>query len=631
MCGISGIVHADAAYEISERSQLAMLNSLTHRGPDDAGTYSAPGVALGSRRLSILDLSERGHMPMATEDGRYWITYNGEVYNYLELRSLLEGRGYSFHSNTDTEVVLKLFAAEGPAALARLNGMFAFAIWDSQQRTLFMARDRLGIKPLYYSVQGEKLCFASEEKALFAAGVTPEFDPDTWEELLCFRYTAGERTPYLGIKRLLPGHFLIWQDGCIRIQRWWNLSEQARNIREQLPRNPGQWFQQTFDSSVGLRRISDVPVGVLLSGGLDSGSVAASLSAQAGSGVASFTVRFDERDYDEGPLARTVADRWELNFHELKVAPDELLTRLHGASWLNDEPLAHGHDLHLWAISRYAKPRVTVLLSGEGADETLGGYVRYQPLRYPTLLKAARPVLPPLVSTLNLNGRLRKLSRFLSLGSVSQFILYNACNVLPQDLLELGMKPTGQFPFREEKLAEARALYPEEPVRQAMYSDQHTFLCSLLDRNDRMTMGASVECRVPFLDYRLVEGLGALPSSVLLQGRRGKFLLRESVGARLPEAVLNHRKWGFGVPWSRYLRKLPELRDLVSELPDLEPISSGPFDRSLLKSAINRFIRGDDYYATLITQLMMIVVWRKACFSPAVFEASFQHPAYLMR
>lgn len=631
MCGICGIVHSDQASPISGSLLLAMRDSLTHRGPDDAGSYLAPGVALGSRRLSILDLSEHGHMPMSTADGRYWITYNGEVYNYRELRSLLEGRGYSFHSNTDTEVVLKLYADEGAAALERFNGMFAFAIWDSRERTLFMARDRLGIKPLYYAMQDGALYFASEEKALFAAGITPRFDTETWEELLCFRYVAGEQTPFSGVKRLLPGHYLTWKDGEVQIHRWWHLADRARALREQLPNDPVQWFQETFDSAVALRQISDVPVGVLLSGGLDSSSVAASLASQSGRGTASFTVRFDERDYDEGPLARQVAERWELDFHELKVEPDQLLTRLHGASWLNDEPLAHGHDLHLWTISQYAKSRVTVLLSGEGSDETLGGYVRYQPLRYPALLNAARPVFPRLISTLHLNGRLHKLSRFLALGSESQFILFNACNVLPQDLAELGMNPTAHFPFREEKIAEARALYPKEPMRQAMYSDQHTFLCSLLDRNDRMTMGASIECRVPFLDYRLVEGLAALPSPTLLNGRRGKFLLRSSVGSRLPEAVLKHRKWGFGVPWIQYLRGLSEFRELVDELPDLEPISSGPFDRARLKSIIASFMRNDDRHAALITQLMMIVVWHKACLKPVAPGNKFQHPAYLMR
>jgi asparagine synthase (glutamine-hydrolysing) len=613
MCGICGIVSRESNYPISQHELLVMRDSLEHRGPDDAGHYLGLGVGLGSRRLSILDLSERAHMPMSTEGGRYWITYNGEVYNFRQLRTELEARGYRFRSNSDTEVVLNAYAEYGPAMLARFNGMFAFAIWDERERTLFLARDRVGVKPLYYAERNGTLYFASEEKALFAAGINPEFDHDTWEELLCFRYVAGERTPYVGVKRLLPGHYLMWKDGRSRTVRWWHLGERAQNLSKN-PHNAASWFRETFDDAVNSRRISDVPVGVLLSGGLDSSSVAASLAQQSGSPVASFTVRFKESRYDEGPLAREVANRWKLDHHELIVSPDELFQRLHRASRLNDEPLVHGNDLHLWSISEYAKPLVTVLLSGEGGDETLGGYVRYRPLRHPALFRAARPVFPTLVSTLGLNGRLKKLSRFFELGSLDSYILFNSCEVLPDDLVALGMRPTLDLPFRRQVLAEARGFYPKDPFRQAMYSDQHTFICSILDRNDRMTMGASIECRVPFLDYRLMEGLAALPTPSLLVGRQNKQLLRQAVGERLPEAIHKHPKWGFAVPWTSYLRQVADLRNVVEELPNVAPLREGPFDRSLLRNAVRSFMGGDDRYEMLIKQLVMITIWHQACF-----------------
>ena len=614
MCGICGIVYNDQSHPVNERTLVTMRDALVHRGPDDAGCYVDSGIGLGSRRLAILDLSERGHMPMSTPDGRYWITYNGEVYNYRELRTTLEARGYAFRSNTDTEVILSLYANEGPAMLDRLNGMFAFAIWDSKDRKLFIARDRLGVKPLYYANQAGALYFASEEKALFAAGVRAEFDTNTWEELLCFRYVAGERTPYVGVKRLLPGHYLLWKDGEVQIRRWWNLAERVRDRRESLPRDIQQWFLETFNSAVDLRRISDVPIGVLLSGGLDSSSVAASLAMQGGSGLSSFTVRFAEREYDEGPVAQQVAERFKFDYHELTVSTDELLTWLYKSSWMSDEPLTHASSLHIWAISKYAKPRVTVLLSGEGSDETLGGYVRYQPLRYPRLLNTARPVIPRLVSALGQNGRWRKLGRFLDLGSIDRFVLFNTCDVLPADLESLGIVAKEEFSFREQVLAEAKDLYPAEPMRQAMYSDQHTFLCSLLDRNDRMTMGASIECRVPFLDYRLVEGLAALPSSDLLAGKGSKRLLRNSIGPQLPKAVQEHRKWGFGVPWKYYLRQVPELRVLVTGLPDMNPFLEGPFDRARMRSVVNGFLGGNSQHEELVRQLVMIAIWHQACF-----------------
>ena len=614
MCGICGIVYEDPTRVPSEHTLLAMRDALTHRGPDDSGHYLAPGVALGARRLAILDLSDRGHMPMCSPDGRYWITYNGEVYNHQQLRGLLKAQGHTFHSNTDTETVLNLYALEGPAMLERLNGMFAFAIWDSQERTLFLARDRMGIKPLYYSVSENAIYFASEEKALHVGGVPPAFDETKWEELLCFRYVAGENTPFVGVNKLLPGHYMLWRDGRASFKRWWHLAERARAVRNHLCEQPSAWFKETFDSAVSLRRISDVPIGVMLSGGLDSASVAASLARNQAQGLATFTVRFQEEAYDEGPLARQVADRCNLEYHDLTVPPEELLTRLREASWFSDEPLGHSSSLHILALSKYAKSRVSVLLSGEGSDEVLGGYVRYLPLRYHGLLNLSRLLLALAGPLASVNPRLQKLKRFLTLNSIERLILFNACDVLPSDLVRLGMNPVAEYPYREQLLSEAQSLYPDEPVRQAMYNDQHTFLCSLLDRNDRMTMGSSIECRVPFLDYRLVEGLAALPSEALLKGRRGKALLRSAVGGRLPEPVLNGRKWGFGVPWNSYLRNIPELRAFVASIPELPIVRQGPFDLSKLKLVISRFLAGEDTESALINQLVMVSIWHETYF-----------------
>jgi asparagine synthase (glutamine-hydrolysing) len=616
MCGVCGIVHSDPDAQIDARQLLRMREVLEHRGPDDAGDCIAPGVGLSSRRLAVLDLSVRGRMPMATEDGRFSIVYNGEIYNHRELRSELEREGIEFRSTTDTEVLLRLYERRGADMLEQLNGMFAFGVWDALERTLFLARDRMGVKPLYYAQYDRAFYFASEEKALFAGGVPASFDPDAWPELLCFRYVAGERTAFTGVKRLLPGHTLTWRDGRIRTQRWWCLADRVRARREALPSNPTEWFRETFDDSVDVRRIADVPVGVLLSGGLDSGSVAASLASQAGRDVKSFTVRFSEEGFDEGPTARTVADQWGLEWHELLVSPDELTDRLAEASWLNDAPLAHASDIHLWAIAQHAKPHVTVLLSGEGADETLGGYVRYRPLRYPALLTPARAMVPWLAFGFQGSSRVRKLSGFLALNSIRDFVLFNACDVLPADLQQLGATSPARFSYRERIVDEAGELYPNDPMRQAMYSDQHTFLCSLLDRNDRMTMGASIECRVPFLDFRLVEGLAALPSSAICPGYESKHLLRQALGGRLPDRVKRGRKWGFGVPWKRYLRSVPSLREHVVRLPQHDIVREGPFQSQAVRDVTSRFLAGDDSLASLVTQMVLITVWHDACCYP---------------
>lgn len=614
MCGICGIVYSEPARVVDEHQLLAMRDVMLKRGPDDAGTYLAPGIGLGTRRLAILDLSEQGHMPMSTSDGRYWITYNGEVYNYRELRPTLESRGYRFRSATDTEVILNLYADEGPGMLDRLNGMFAFAIWDSSERTLFLARDRVGIKPLYYAVRNGVFYFASEAKALIAAGVPAEFDHSCWEELLCFRFIAGEKTPFVGVNRLLPGHSLLWKDGKVTINRWWNLGERAEAVRQSVSHISVNHFRETFDDAVALRQISDVPVGIFLSGGLDSSSIAATMAQQKGQGINSFNMRFDEPEFDEGPLAQKVALRWGLKNHEFKMRSEDLLPLLKESSWLNDEPLAHGNDLHLYHIALYAKQQVTVLLSGEGADETLAGYVRYRMLRFPRALNLSGPWLRPLITGLHLNGRLNKLAGFLELGSVEKLVLYNACNILPYQLSALGLEPEENFPYRLAIADEARR-YSPEPLRQAMYLDQHTFLCSLLDRNDRMTMGASIECRVPFLDHRLLELAAAIPTSDLFGERQGKWILRRAMRTRLPPEVLHQPKWGFGVPWSRIFRKDEALRQLLNELPEKEPILSGPLNSQILRKLVQRFLAGSDESYLLLLQLVMLVVWYEVTIS----------------
>ncbi len=619
MCGICGIVRADRAAIPDAIAFTAMRDALLHRGPDDAGSLLEPGIALGARRLAIRDLSSHGHMPMRTPDGRYSIVYNGEVYNADELRRQLEGRGWSFRSASDTEIVLYLFAEFGPAMLERLNGMFALAVWDHHARVLFLARDRLGIKPLYYVPERGSLGFASEPKALFVSVIEPALEVDALEELLCFRYVAGERTPYRGVRRLLPGHYLVWRDGQVTVRRWWRLADHVEPTGTSI--SPEVWFRDTFDDSVLRHRVSDVPLGVLLSGGLDSASVAAALALQVGSSVESFTIGFDEPGYDERARARDVAARWDLVRHELVVSPADLASELRSVLWLNDEPFAHGHEPHILALSRLAKRHVTVLLSGEGSDEILGGYSRYRPLRHPAMLRIAQVLLGAAAGHLSVGRQGRKLARLLQLSDVDAAILFNACDVLPADLAALGYPVRGEFEYRRRLLDEAGQAYPRDPARRAMYLDQHTFLCSLLDRNDKMTMGASIECRVPFLDHRLVEGAARLPTSALFHRGHGKAVLRAALGDRIPEPVLGARKWGFGVPWARYLRESPELSDHVASLPTTLPSLGAPFDRRALQALVTRFFAGDPSSDTLVRQLVLTTLWYEACVERSVTAA----------
>lgn len=610
MCGICGILHLDQQKVVSEKQLRDMRDSMTYRGPDDAGSYIDQNIGLGSRRLSIIDLSPAGHMPMSSADGRYHIVYNGEIYNFLELRALMESNGTQFRSSADTEVLLHLYISEGPSMLSRLNGMFALAIWDRQEHKLFVARDRSGVKPLYYTLFQNSLYFASEEKALFAAGVPARFDTSMWEELLCFRYVAGERTPYQDVHRLSPGHFFIVQDGRIHFERWWHLADMVGDVSYHIhPRQAAAEFADLFKQSIALRRISDVPVGALLSGGLDSSSMTAELARQAGRSVSSFTVRFEEPQYDEGPLAQMVARRWNLDHHELYVDPKETPSLLEEATRLLDEPIVHGNDIYLLAISKYAKPLVTVLLSGEGADETLGGYVRYRLFLLSRYFGVITPGLKA-IGTLNLsNLRIRKAFRVLEFASLPERVMYNSAEIFPRDLNLSGAE---KFQYRKQLAEEAQEIY-SDPLRQAMYYDQHTYLQSVLDRNDHMTMGASIECREPFLDYRIVKWAANLPNSAMFHLGIGKYAMREAYQDLLPTEIIKHKKWGFGVPFTHYFRMIPELRAWVRRLPEMEVFDTSPLPRSWIINATTQFLNGNDEFSSIIRQLVLIAIWHKTC------------------
>lgn len=595
-----------------------MQGTLAHRGPDGEGTFVEGGVGLGHRRLAILDLSPAGAQPRASADERFVITYNGEIFNFVELRDELIALGHRFSSRTDTEVLLAMFAQYGEAMLPRLNGMFAFAIYDRQDKSVFLARDRMGIKPLYVSlVDGTRLVFASEQKAIFRAGVSKAIDESAMTELLMLRHVSGPRTVFKQVQRLLPGHWLKVANGKLTHARWWNFEERIATARHHLPNDPAAWFVETFRSSLRYRMISDVPVGLLLSGGLDSSSMAAALHEQGHTDMEAFTSVFDEREYNEGPLAKEVADAFGLHFNGVKVTGRALGEHLERASWVHDEPLVHQNDAQLLALSLAAKPRVSVLLSGDGADELLGGYLRYRPLQFRRLLQLARP-FAALASRYRggsalFRHRLSKMHRYLGSGSVEGLVLFNASNLYPPDFATLGIEPDSEsLAYRQTVLEEATRAYPLEPARQAMYFDTLTHLPSVLDRNDRMTMGASVECRVPFLDFRLVETLAALPSQYLLRGRRGKFLLANTFGKKLPPRVRAFKKFGFGVPWESYFRRDDYFREIIRDIPKDAFLGSGVLGKLDRIALIQRFERGDPVATTVLRQLVMLRIWHTA-------------------
>ncbi|MCH8063486.1 MAG: asparagine synthase (glutamine-hydrolyzing) [Chloroflexi bacterium] len=606
MCGICGLVNADSGRPVPAEQIRRMRDVMVHRGPDDAGEFLEGPVGLGHRRLSILDLSPRGHQPMSSASGRFWITYNGEIYNFRRLREDLEAKGYRFKSESDTEVLVNGFEEWGLAGLLpRLDGIFAFAVWDRAEQRLSAARDQLGVKPLYYTTSPQGFAFGSEIKALWAAGFRKEVDLSTFEELLIFRMVAGENTPFKGVKRLLPGHCLEYSNGSLNVRPYWQAADHVDSDESYV-----QTWKERFARAIIDQRISDVPIGTLLSGGLDSSIVTAELARAERDSVQTFTVSVPpEEGLDEWPYAEAVAERWSCKSHKLQVPAGDVLERLRRTQSFHDEPLAHGNDMHIFEISRLAKEHVTVLLSGEGADELLGGYTRYEPIRKPWLAKLATSgAAAPIRSLMGLvpSRKVWRLQRLLSLGSLKQAILYNAADLLPGDLKSLGLTVEARFEARN-AILDGAMLATREPIRQLMLYDMQTFLCSILNRNDRMTMAASIECRVPFLAVGVVEAALKLPTNALYSGRNGKQILREYASGLLPDEVLTRPKWGLGIPWPRYMRNDPKCRSFVEGIPRSE------FARAIeapgLATAIAGFLKGDDRKAGLVYQLFALAVW----------------------
>lgn len=609
MCGINGILHLQSQRKVDERILTQMRDALEHRGPDDKGIFIDNNIGLGHRRLSILDVSAAGHQPFLSEDGRYAMVFNGEIYNFKDFYSELKSHGYEIRTHSDTEVLLKLFQYQGLKMLNRLNGMFAFAIWDKLEKKLTVVRDRMGVKPLYYTLYKETFYFASEQKALFKAGVPLRIAHDGVEEYIFNRFVAGENTLFEQVQKVLPGHAMtIHESGKTTTEKWWDLKSEIQN--HAAIKNPVNWFRETFDSSIQLRMVSDVPVGVLLSAGLDSSSVLSSLHAQKFKDIQAFTIGFKEEEHNESHLAKKLTEQYQYQFNTLQLEGADLYDRLLTSTYFQDEPLMHLSEPHLLAISQLAKPSVKVLLSGEGADELMGGYVRYKPLQFPSLLRSVAAISS--VDAFAKKPRYEKLIRYAQIKNNRDFILYNGCNIFPKDIANtFGISHAPKNEYRNKIYKEALSLYPNNLRRQALYFDQHTYLCSLLDRNDRCTMGASIECREPFLDQRLITGLGSLDDKWLFTGKKGKFILKSAMQERLPEEILKFRKVGLSTPWGDYITKTPAFKEELESFSRSDMFLMPYFENINIKKLIHNLQQGDTRMVSYIMPLFMMHIWMK--------------------
>lgn len=558
MCGIAGIV-SFTGKPVTAEELWAMCNTIAHRGPDDEGYYFAAGVGLGMRRLSIIDL-QTGRQPVRNEDASVWVVLNGEIYNYRELRSRLERLGHHFYTATDTEVIVHLYEEYGENCVAHLRGMFAFALWDTRNKSLFLARDRLGIKPLYYVDVDGRLAFASELKSLLCL---PELDRRmNWHalnHLLAFLTTPADQAIVEGVSKLEPGHTLtILPSGKRRLRRYWDV-----RFEPEYGRSEDYFVEQArhlLEESVRLHMVSDVPVGAFLSGGVDSSSVVATMAAVSEEPIKTFSIGFREREYDESAVARRVAEYCETEHQEL-ILDREIDADLERIAWHLDEPFGDPSSLPTYMVSRLAAQHVSVVLSGDGGDELFAGYDKYvveaRERRLQHLATPVRGLLRFVAAALPEGARGRNFLRHYSLAGRARYL--DAIGVLRAEQQARLFRPEVAEQLRRSDVWQAAdaslATQSGHWLSALQYFDLQRYLpLDILTKVDRMTMAHSLEARVPLLDHKLVEFAATIPPPLQLRGKTTKYIFKRALRGILPDEVITRRKQGFGVPLGQWFR-----------------------------------------------------------------------------
>ncbi len=630
MCGINGIALSNRSQRTVSAAKLErMRDVLTHRGPDDAGLFIDGRVGLGHRRLSIVDAAS-GHQPMTNEDGTLHIVYNGEIYNHADFRESLEARGHRYETHCDTETILHLYEEHGQSCVEHLRGMFAFAIWDQQKRELLVARDRLGVKPLYYAQTSDgSFYFASEVKALLETGeVKAELNYKALPDYLANHATSGEETLFAGIKRLLPGHTLLWRDGEIRINKYWDVSfVRTGDDRRSDSDYVAEW-SELFRESVRLRLMADVPLGMFLSGGIDSSAIAAVMSGMVDEPVKTFSVAFQEREANELEYARLVARAFKTNHHEVVATPKDFFAALPQLVWHEDEPIAHPSSVALFFVSQLAARHVKVVLTGEGSDELLAGYARYRKTllnlslgrRYQALLpRDMRNAIRTRIAALPPQSRLsQKLRRtFLALNSDVESIYFDNFAVfsraMQKELLTTkAREQVGAIDPYAGMLAAFTNTDATSLLDRLLYADTKTYLHELLMKQDQMSMAASIESRVPFLDHKLVEFSARLPERMKLRGATTKYILRESMKSVLPAEILTRPKLGFPVPIGSWFRG--ESASVVEDyLLSERTVDRGIFNPAFVRTLVQRHQAGENH-AERLWALLNFEMWQRQFF-----------------
>lgn len=625
MCGICGVFLAKGRFGVEPTVLEQMAGRIMHRGPDDSGLYLDGNVGLAMRRLSIIDVAS-GHQPISNEDHSVWIVYNGEIYNHKELRRGLEAKGHQYRTKSDTETIVHLYEEYGADCVRLLRGMFAFVIWDKRKRRLFAARDRLGIKPFYYLYAGGTFVFGSEIKAVLAyPGAKAEFDRNKLAEYLALGYISGEGTMFSGIRKLLPGHTLeLGEDAQLRIRRYWDLPESPPDHRPYS--HYVRTYRELLEQCVSSHLMSDVPLGVFLSGGLDSSAIAALTTKIRGEPIETFSVGYEEEAYSELRFARAVAEHLGSLHHEVRVGREAFFETLPALIWHEDEPLTWPSSVSLYFVARLARERVTVVLTGEGSDETLAGYDRYAWTLANARLDPVYRALTPTVlrrwlreqigTSEKLPAALARKLRHTFLGSdgaswESLYFdnFYSAFSVTEQaSLLTDEVRNSVENPYA------ASLAYWQRPsedfVQRMLYTDVKTYLLELLMKQDQMSMAASVESRVPFLDHVLVEFAGTIPGDFLIKGMSGKNVLKSAVGDLLPDSIIHRKKLGFPTPWARWLSGT-QLDDIECFLLELRTTRRGLFRDEAVRRCFEEHRSGFRDHGAHIWRLLNLEVWQR--------------------
>jgi len=637
MCGIAGIISHEPESRIG-----AMLKSIEHRGRDDEGIFVSAQfgterlkTCLGHRRLSIIDTSPAGHQPMRSDDGRFAIILNGEIYNYKEIRSELEAKGERFSTESDTEVLLKAFRLWDVDCLDKLNGMFAFAVWDDVEKTLTLVRDRAGIKPLYYARVGGNFVFASEIKAILATGiVNTEIDLEALDQFLTFLWPVPPHTLFKNIYQLLPGHFLKWKAGEISIHEWWNIDFSAEEDGE----NESRWTERVFetlDRVTKLEMIADVPLGAFLSGGVDSSSIVALMAKHSKQRVSTYTTGISAADLaydiipDDVKWSRKVAETLPVDYHETLLTPDlaDLLPKL---VWHQDAPVID-MAIPTYLISQQARETQTVMLSGMGGDEIFAGYPRQVAMKLAGVTdlvpSAVRRPLMKMVDSLlygGLRGPLmapmrnaKKFARSAAADFEDRYLGFGTyfTSEMKRELYADDLRDTtAEFDAYKYHRAHFAKCRNASPLNRLLYVDFKTFMPALnLDTTDKQSMAANLEVRVPFLNKELVELSVKIPTSLKIKGLKRKYILKKAVEKILPKEVIWRKKAGFGAPVRSWVRG--SLRPMIDDLLSEETLNRrGIFKPAAVKKLIDVNQSGREDRSLEVFQLLMFEIWMQQFF-----------------